>query len=56
MLQTKYMKGFWKNIFSKATNVREVQKGKELKQFSADVRKQFVQLKQKGLSIPIFTL
>ena len=50
------MTQFFKNLFAKKTNMREQGKLDEQKLFSESVKQQFKALKDKGLSIPIFTL
>jgi hypothetical protein len=52
------MKNLLSNLFKKDTkpNDRLGYKKQEQKKFSADFKKQLIELKDKGLSIPIVTL
>lgn len=50
------IKGYLKNLFQGRENKRTSPKTLERQRFEEDAKDQFIELKKKGLGIPVFTL
>lgn len=50
------VKGFFAFLFGKRKEMRQSPSTQERERFEREVKQEFLKLKEKGLSIPIFTL